>query len=69
MPKEIIYQDRKISIDTEQFGNGWAVSVRVDGQGILDKYDASALHGTEEEALAAGEALGKRAVDGSLNQV
>jgi hypothetical protein len=61
---DIQYKDRAISLVTQQFGNGTAVEVTVDGDKVLDRFDARALFPTEEEALRQGEQFGRDFIDG-----
>lgn len=61
---DIKYKDRAISLVTQQFGNGTAVEVTVDGEKVLDRFDARALFTTEEEALREGEQYGRDYIDG-----
>ncbi|HWT71268.1 MAG TPA: hypothetical protein VN361_03690 [Oxalicibacterium sp.] len=61
---DIKYKDRAISLVTQEFGNGTAVEVTVDGEKVLDRFDARALFTTEEEALRAGEQYGRDYIDG-----
>lgn len=60
------YKGREIVIEPDQFANGWAITVHVDGTEVLDKYDASALFGSEAEAISAGEAIARRFIDHHL---
>jgi hypothetical protein len=61
---DINYKDRTISLETQQFGNGAAVEVTVDGEKVLDRFDARALFTTEEEALRQGEQFAMDYIDG-----
>jgi hypothetical protein len=61
---DIKYKERAISLLTQQFGNGTAVEVLVDGEKVLDRFDARALFVTEEEALRHGEQFGRDYIDG-----
>lgn len=61
---DISYKDRIIRLETQQFGNGTAVEVSVDGKIVLDRYDARALYVTEEEALRQGTQFGRDYIDG-----
>ena len=61
---ELNYKDRAIGLVTQQFGNGTAVEVTVDGEVVLDRYDARALYVSEEEALRMGAQFGRDYIDG-----
>jgi hypothetical protein len=61
---DINYQGRSIRLVTEQFGNGTAVEVSVDGKVVLDRYNARALYVTEAEAMRQGEQFGRDYIDG-----
>lgn len=63
------YKNRLISLKTEEFGNGTAVEVSVDGATVLALYDARALFTTEEEALRQGMQFGKDVIDGNQSAV
>jgi hypothetical protein len=61
---DISYQGRSIKLVTQQFGNGTAVEVSVDGKVVLDRYDARALYVSEAEALRQGAQFGRDHIDG-----
>jgi hypothetical protein len=61
---DINYKERVIRLETQQFGNGTAVEVSVDGEIVLDRYDARALYVTEEEALRQGTQFARDYIDG-----
>lgn len=63
MAKNLEYKGAAIVIDPVPFSNGWAVSITVDGVGIVDKDDANALFPDLETALAEGERLARNAID------
>jgi len=66
---DVEYKGSTISLRTQAFGNGTAVEVHVDGNKVLDLYDARALYATEEEALRQGTQFGRDCIDGQASAV
>jgi hypothetical protein len=61
---DINYKGSVISLVTQQFGNGTAVEVSVDGVRVVDRFEARALFATEAEAKRRGEQYGRDVIDG-----
>lgn len=64
----ITYKGSQISLHTEVFGNGVAVEVHVDGEKVMDLYNADALCTSARTARDKGFQRGREFIDSKLNQ-
>ncbi|MES2934565.1 MAG: hypothetical protein V4805_13875 [Pseudomonadota bacterium] len=60
MHTETTYQGKTIILDTQEFANGWAIAVAVDGVTLLEQDDVEALFPSADQAIEAGLARARQ---------
>ncbi len=65
----ITYKNAEISVRTEDFGNGTAIEVHVNGEKVLDLYNSQALCINERKALDRGFQFARAMIDSRSDSV